>query len=58
VIPKQVRDDIKTGTKPSCHAELVSASGAFFLPSAEAPFIPVHRTGFSGVLIITTINSP
>jgi hypothetical protein len=20
----------------------------FFLPSADAPFIPVHRTGFSG----------
>jgi hypothetical protein len=24
----------------------------FFLLSADAPFIPVHRTGFSGVILI------
>jgi hypothetical protein len=26
----------------------------FFLPSADAPFIPVHRTGFSGANLIKT----
>jgi hypothetical protein len=31
---------------------LVSASELFFLLSADAPFIPVHRTGFSGALLI------
>jgi hypothetical protein len=30
---------------------LVSAS-VFFLLSADTPFIPVHRTGFSGVGLI------
>ncbi len=46
-IPKQVRDDKKTSTQPSGHAELVSASELFFLLSADAPFIPVHpvKTG-------------
>ncbi len=24
----------------------------FFLPLADTPFIPVHRTGFSGVILI------
>ncbi len=38
--------------EPSCHAELVSASELFFLLSGCAPFIPVHRTGFSGVVLI------
>jgi hypothetical protein len=51
-IPKQVRDDKKTRTKPSCHAELVSASDLFFLLTADALFIPVHRTGFSGAILI------
>ena len=49
-IPKQVRDDKKTRTSPTCHAELVSASGLLFLLSADTPFIPVHRTGFSGAI--------
>jgi hypothetical protein len=46
-----VRDDKKTRTEPSGHAELVSAS-VFFLLSADTPFIPVYRTGFSGVGLI------
>jgi hypothetical protein len=37
-IPKQVRDDSKTGTKPSCHAKLVSASGLLF--SAFGDVVP------------------
>ena len=52
VIPKQVRDDKKTRTDPSCHAELDSASGLLSLLSADTPFIPVHRTGFSGAVLI------
>ena len=51
-IPKQVRDDKKTRTKLSCHAELVSASDLFFLLSADASFIPVHRKGFSDAILI------
>jgi hypothetical protein len=31
---------------------LVSASDLFFLPSADATLIPVHRTGFSGAVLI------
>ncbi len=31
---------------------LVSASDLFFLLSADAPFIPVHRTGFSDAILI------
>jgi hypothetical protein len=31
---------------------LVSASDSFFLLSADAPFIPVHRMGFSGAILI------
>ncbi len=31
---------------------LGSASDLFFLLLAEAPFIPVHRTGFSGAIVI------
>ena len=55
-IPKQVRDDNKTRTKPSCHAELVSASGLLILPSPEASFIPVHRTGFSDMLLTKLVK--
>jgi hypothetical protein len=29
----------------------------FFLLSAEAPFIPVHRTGFSGAILIKIVSS-
>jgi len=28
----------------------------FFLPSADTPFIPVHRTGFSDALLINASN--
>jgi len=42
-------------TKPACHAELVSASGWFFLLSADASFIPVHRKGFSDAILIKNI---
>ena len=50
-IPKQVRDDKNENQTPL--SELVSASGSvFFLPLADTPFIPVHRTGFSGVILI------
>jgi len=46
----------KPKTKPSCHAELVSASYlVFFLPLADTPFIPVHRAGFSGVILIKNL---
>jgi len=31
---------------------LVSASDLFFLLSADAHFIPVHRTGFSDAVLI------
>jgi hypothetical protein len=31
---------------------LVSASDLFFLLSADPPLIPVHRTGFSGEVLI------
>ncbi len=51
-VQDRVRDDKKTRTEPSCHAELVSASELFFLLSADAPFIPVHRTGFSEAALI------
>jgi hypothetical protein len=49
-IPNQVRDD-KT-REPNPVAMLVSASDQGFLPLADTPFIPVHRTGFSGVTLI------
>jgi hypothetical protein len=35
---------------------LVSASDLFFLLSADAPFILVHRTGFSGAILINSIR--
>jgi hypothetical protein len=48
-----VQDDKKNRTELACHAsELVSASGLFFLLSSNAPFIPVHRTGFSDAVLI------
>jgi hypothetical protein len=28
----------------------------FFLLSADAPFIPVHRTGFSGAVLINQLR--
>jgi len=46
--PKTSSDDSKTGTKPSCHAELVSDLVCFYLPLADAPFISV-RGRFSDV---------
>jgi hypothetical protein len=44
-IPKQVRDDSETGTKPSCHAELVSASGLFFSAFGRRTFHPRPQDG-------------
>jgi hypothetical protein len=56
-IPKQVRDDKRRRPIPCCHepcAELDSVSFQhlirFSLPLADTPFIPVHRTGFSGAI--------
>jgi hypothetical protein len=48
-IPKQVRDDSETGTKPYCHAELVSASPvsashSFLLVSESHSFSVVSAT--------------
>ncbi len=58
-IPKQVRDDKKTRTKPSCHAELVSASGWLFSAFSRRIFHPRpclpagrHRKGFSDAILI------
>jgi hypothetical protein len=54
-----VRDDSKTGAKPSCHEPCAEFDSVlfqhlvcFFLTSADAPFIPVHGTGFSGTILI------
>ena len=44
-IPKQVRDDSKTGTKPSCHAELVSASSLLFSAFGRHIFHPHPQDG-------------
>ena len=54
-IPKQVRDDKKeTQTLLSCWTRF-SIWLRFFLPLADTPFIPVHRTGFSGVILIKEV---
>jgi hypothetical protein len=37
--------------EPDRHVMLVSASDLFFLLSADAPFIPVHRAGFSDAVL-------
>jgi len=59
-IPKQVRDD-KKESQPGCHASepwtdedqaRFSIWLDFLLPLADAPFIPVHRTGFSGAILV------
>ena len=50
-----VRDDKRTRIEPPCHAEpwtdenqaCFSIWFAYFLPSADGYFIPVHRKGFS-----------
>jgi hypothetical protein len=42
-----VRDDKKTRTKQSCHAELVSASGLFFSASGRRTFHPRPQDGVS-----------
>jgi len=44
-IPKQVRDDNKTRAKPSCHAELVSASGLPFFAFGRHTFHPRPQDG-------------
>jgi len=44
-IPKQVRDDKKTRTEPSCHAELVSASGLLFSAFSRHTFYPRPQDG-------------
>jgi len=44
-IPKQVRDDKKTRTEPSCHAELVSASGLLFSAFSRHTFHPRPQDG-------------
>ena len=44
-IPKQVRDDKKTRPKPSCHAELVSASGLIFSAFDRRIFHPRPQDG-------------
>ena len=62
-IPKQVRDD-KKESQPGCHAEPWTDEDQarfsiwldFLLPLADAPFIPVHRTGFSGAILIKNEN--
>jgi hypothetical protein len=43
-IPKQVREDKKIRTKPSCHAEFVSASDLFFLLPGDTPRFRVATT--------------
>jgi alanine-glyoxylate transaminase/serine-glyoxylate transaminase/serine-pyruvate transaminase len=55
-IPKQVRDDKRTRTEPSRHAELVSASDLFFLLPADEHFIPVYGTGWMGFSDAALIN--
>ena len=44
-IPKQARDDSKTWTKPSCHAEPVSASDLFFSAFGKRTFHPRPQDG-------------
>ena len=44
-IPKRVRDDSMTGTEPSCHAELVSASGLLFSAFDRRTFHPRPQDG-------------
>jgi hypothetical protein len=54
----------KKRPKPCCHAEpwpdgdqaRFSIWLRFFLPLADTPFIPVHRTGFSGVTLLKIQN--
>jgi hypothetical protein len=63
-IPKQVRDDSNTGTEPSCHAELVSASGLLFSAFGRHIFHPRPQDGVfrcdlnkpSGVTIVSAFE--
>ncbi len=51
-IPNQVRDDKKREPNPVVMLNLFQHLVCFFLLSADASFIPVHRTGFSGAILI------
>ena len=59
-IPKQVRDDRKTRTNPSCHAELVSASSLLLSAFSRYTFHPrpqdgVFRCGFNKPLTVSHV---
>jgi hypothetical protein len=55
-IPKQVRDDKKRDPNHLVMLNLFQHLECFFLPSADASFIPVHRMGFSDALLIKGIE--
>ena len=51
-IPKQVRDDKRREPNYPVMLNLFQHLVCYFLPLADASFIPVHRTGFSDALLI------
>jgi hypothetical protein len=55
-IPKQVRDDKKRDPNHLVMLNLFQHLECFFLPSADASFIPVHRMGFSDALLIKMLE--